>query len=95
MAETLEQAFALEEERAVRDQFRDRALTELVEIPVVIERRLELDPPNLWQERVLAAVLAPPRPARPDRTADIARLVLILLVIAAALALVLAGQVQP
>lgn len=96
MAETLEDALAAEEMRAVRDMFREGYWLRLVEVELLDENP-DADPDRreAWQDRVFDAVrlapLEPPRPLQSSRAADVARLLLLAIIIATALALVWAA----
>lgn len=85
MAETLSDALAVEEERAIRDQFRDRDRRELVPIDLVI-----CQPDEAWQMEVLEAVQrAPRKPA--GRRRHLVAIAADVIIIGAALALVIAA----
>lgn len=93
MAETLEDALAAEEMRAVRDMFRDGRWVRLVEVEL-LDKDPDADPDRRepWQDLVFDAVrlspLEPPRPLKPSRAVAIARL-------ATVFALTWAAQVWP
>jgi hypothetical protein len=97
MAETLQQALAAEEERAVRDQFREGRWDHLIAVPLLDEDP-DADPAPaipLWQERVIAEIWEPAERPRARSPRTIAAALLIGLIVAAAIALVWAAQGWP